>query len=187
MKIQSKKPFSKKTKTILWISIFCAIVLATVFVFVFVLLSASNDPLKLAQTAIDDAIASIGSDVENPEVKTEYLSVMDEKSEYEILKVEEKEGKTVASVVVKSPDLYSVAKKLEDSYSEYPSSEEMDKLIAAELKNAQIITTELEVVLLENESGYTALLTEDFANAYYGNIIKLKQEYLATLWAGVEK
>ena len=112
---------------------------------------------------------------------------MKEKCSYEVTEVEEKNGKIFAKVTVHSFDLYSIAKKLDETYGNITEVEKIDQYLSEELKNSEMVTTELEIELIKTENGYSAVLTNEFVNAYYGNIQKLRHEYILSLWEELKK
>ncbi len=176
---------NKRMKMVFWLSVACLFT-AVVLSCLYFGNKKKNDKLVMAEVAIANALSKDFSSINNSELTPEFFSSLLEKIDYEILGIEEKDGVTVAQITVKSIDLYSLAQKLDETYINVSSTEEMDRVITEELRNTDILETEIEVVLLEGPDGYSAILTEDFYNAYYGNITKLQQEYLSSLWKGLE-
>lgn len=146
-----------------------------------------EDKITIAKTAIDKALNTVSTEIEDINSMPQYLSDMKEKCKYEVLSAREEDDMIIASISVSSPNLYDIVKNLDSSYLDYPDTEDMDKILSEEIKNAKTITTELEVTLLKTADGYEALLTDEFANAYYGGILQLRQEYIDSLWEGLDR
>ena len=106
-----------------------------------------------------------------------FLTVVDEKNGYEVLSCEETETGKIAVVKVFSPDLYSIAKKL-DSDGITRTEEELLAAIANEVANAQIVESEIELEFTVTAEGCVPVLTSEFLDAVYGGVFRLYDDML---------
>ena len=182
MKENAKKPINKKKIAIISVSLACVLLLA---VGVVVLVTSLSRPTahKVAMSALETVLAdaSIQTSVKEPEIVT----VMDERHGYELISFAKKnKSEAVALLRVYAPDLYGCVKDLPEDWS---SEEEMGKEITRCVSEAAIVEKEVELVFVKNGDDYQPVLTEEFVDAYYGGVLRLKQEYLLELVKGMEK
>ncbi len=175
----------KRKKIILVVSIFLSISLG-IAIILFVNMRANNQR-RAVDKAIHDVLEMEYYGGEDSEEIPEYLSSMKEKSGYEVVNVEKKDGIYTATVTVYAPNLYEIVKKMDDSHGQNPLGEEMDKAITKEVKKADVVTQDMQIVLVEKNGEYEVFMEEEFVNAYYGGILQLRKEYIKTLWEEMNK
>ena len=170
-----KKTLSKKTKTILWISIPCTLFLVAGIIIGIVLLTKPNyEEQAMTSLKVALTIPSIFEEEETPEL----IRQVEEENGYELTSLEEKEHYVVCTFRVFAPDLYSVAKEVDDIN---PDSEKLEKTVLKELDSAPIVEKEVSLVFEKTEDGLSPILTSDFIDAYYGGAYRLYEEYLQIL------
>ena len=136
--------------------------------------NAENDQtLKgQAQRAIQELLDfSAEDDKEQDELLTEAES----RSGFEVLSCEETETGAVATVRVYAPDLYAVAKELDEN-NQFDNEEEMRKAVIEAVAKAEIIEQEVLLEYVMTENGLEPVLSMEFIDAYYGGIFKLLAE-----------
>lgn len=106
------------------------------------------------------------------------LTLIEERNGYELLSFEENDNKTIATFKVYSPDIYSVAKKI-DSAMTNATKDELEAEILKELAKAPIVEKEVSVEFVIVDGEYKLQLTTEFLDAYYGGVYKLREEFLA--------
>ena len=106
-----------------------------------------------------------------------FLSIIDNKNDYEILAVEETESGIIAIIKVVSPDLYNIAKKL-DSDGAVRTEEELFVAISNEVANADLIETQIEMEFILTEDGLSPVITSTFLDALYGGVFRLYDDIL---------
>lgn len=138
-----------------------------------------TEEMKEVQTAMETTmerklfvIQLTTSEEETPN----YLLKMEEKSSYEIISLEEQEENIYAAVVrVTAPDLYSVVKNME--LEGELTEEQIDAAITAEIETADLVTTDVSMMFEYADEKWDPAFNEDFFDAYYGGIMRLRKEY----------
>ncbi|MBE6699325.1 MAG: hypothetical protein E7584_03675 [Ruminococcaceae bacterium] len=123
------------------------------------------------QSVIDEAVFAD----ENP---NEVLSQTEERNGFEILSFSETETGGVARVRIYAPDLYTMAKEL-DEKNEYVTEEELKNAIVDAIDKAELVEREVILEFQATENGYEPILTMEFFDAYYGGVLKLLDEALS--------
>lgn len=116
------------------------------------------------------------------EEKTAYLQVLDEMNSYEVLDFTQEEGLVYARVKVTAPDMYHVAKEMEEIV--FASEEDANTVAIACMEAAELLETELTVIFYADGGTWEPMLTEEFVDAYYGGLLTYREEYLAGLEGG---
>ncbi len=175
MKAQTKKPLSKKTKIILWISIPFTLVLVAGIIIGIVLLKRPT-PEEQAKVSLASALTvpSIFPEDNTPEL----IHQVEEKNGYELISLKENDHYLVGNFRVFAPDLYSVAKNVDKTN---PDSADLEETILNELSSAPVVEKEVSLIFERTEDGLSPILTSDFIDAYYGGAYRLYQEYLEIL------
>lgn len=158
-------------RTILIIASVIAVVAISIAVAV-ILTTPKKLNNEVLEASIDDCIAS----VQLPGEETpEYISVMEESVIVTVLSFEKEDDIATALLRIKAPDLYTAAKTLNDSGSFDP--ETIDSTLAELLRKADTVETELSMTFyLTDEGEWEPVLTEEFLDAYYGGVIRLRDE-----------
>lgn len=110
----------------------------------------------------------------------DYLLAMESRSGFEVLSATElDEERAEARVRVFAPDLYSVVHALADKV--YTSEEDMDRDVKEGVESAEILETELVLEFYPDDTGaWTPDLTEEFLDSYYGGLLRLRHEFIAS-------
>lgn len=164
------KKLSKKMIIIIAVAAAAVAVITTVLV---IILTApkelSNEVLK---SSIDDRIASVQLPCEEA---PSYITVMEEMTGVTVLSFEREDDIATALVRIKAPDLYTATKSLEESGELDP--ETIDAALAELLRKADMVETELSMTFYLTDDGeWKPVITEEFLDAYYGGIIRLRDE-----------
>ena len=128
------------------------------------------------KSSLDTALSVLEEGSENDPA---FLRSVDEKNGYEVLSFEQTESETTAIVKVFSPDLYSIAKKL-DSDGITRTEEELSQAILSEIATAPLIESQIEIELTLTEDGYIPVLTSEFLDALYGGVFRLYDDMLTS-------
>lgn len=118
------------------------------------------------------------------EEKPDYLMEMEDKSKYEIVSMEQ-DGNFIAAIAkVSAPDIYTIAKnlKVEGELTE----EKIDAALTEALKNAQLTETEVPLHFEYVNGEWKMVMTKEFTDAYYGGILRLREEYYQNALGGTE-
>lgn len=170
--LRGRKRMRRKTNNV--------ILFACVVACLLVLAGCSNKTDKKALTENLTQTLKNAANIYDGEKEPDFISFMEGKSSYEIISMD-KDGELItAKVKVKSLDLYTVIKNF-DGQGQNMSGSEMDRLIIEELKSAQMLETEHELQFELVNGKYQPVLTESFLDAYYGGIIRLRQEQLQAI------
>lgn len=164
----------KKNKKTILALIISAILLISVTV---ILVSRSwfntEEPLdtqvqKALQYMLEDAM-SVGDESDELLTKTE------ERSGYKVISCTETETGVVATFLVYAPDLYTVAKDIDENYT-FDTEEELQNAVVEAIGKAEIVEQKITIEFVKADNGYEPLLTMEFIDAYYGGILKLYNE-----------
>lgn len=177
MKNKNKETPIKKNKAILIISVLSTILIAIIAVIVFFILGNSKPDLeKQTKKSLENALAI--STIIPDEATPEWILQVEKKNKYELISIEDKKTYAVGTFLVSSPDLYSVAKKVDEIN---PESSKLEETVSEELKKASIVKTEVTLIFKKTEEGLSPILTSDFLDAYYGGAYRLYEEHLQFL------
>lgn len=163
----------KKLSKKLMIVIGAGIAVVIVAVVVILLLCA---PKKLSgevlETSVENTVASVRLEGEET---PEYITVMEEKTSVKVLSFERDGDLAYARLLIKAPDLYTAAKTLNESGETDP--EALDASFSVLLQDAEMLETEVDLTFVLNEDGeWEPMITEEFFDAYYGGILRLRDE-----------
>ena len=114
------------------------------------------------------------------EESSELLTETESRSGYEIISHSETESGATVTVRVYSPDLYSVAKELDENCV-FDTEEELQNAVIEAIGKADIVEQEVTIEYIKTENGYEPILTIEFFDAYYGGVIKLLDEALSKM------
>ena len=103
---------------------------------------------------------------------------IESKNGFEVVSFTEEEAGGVATLRVYAPNLYEVARSIDEG-NQYSNDEELENAIIEAISNAEIVEKELTVEFKATDDGYEPILTMEFVDAYYGGIFKLLNERLA--------
>lgn len=108
-----------------------------------------------------------------------FLTAVESKNGYEVLSFEQNGTSAAAVIKVFSPDLYSIARKL-DSDGITRTKEELFEAIANEVANTQLVESEIELEFTVTAEGCVPLLTSEFLDALYGGVFRLYDDMLSS-------
>ena len=134
-----------------------------------------NQPIELqAQNSLQTILdASVAKDEEPDELLTQAES----RSGFEVLSCEETETGAVATIRVYAPNLYAIAKELDEN-NEFDNEEELRQAVIEAVGKAEIVEQEIPLEYVMTENGLQPVLSMEFFDAYYGGIFKLLAEAL---------
>ncbi len=140
----------------------------------------STSPIELDIKTIDTSL-HIALDILEQDTANDptFLTAVDSKNGYEVLSFKQTGTDATAVVKVYSPDLYSIAKKL-DSDGITRTEEELLEAIANEVANAQIVESEIELEFTVTADGCVPVLTSEFLDALYGEVFRLYDDMLSS-------
>ncbi|MBQ1217709.1 MAG: hypothetical protein IIX85_07095 [Clostridia bacterium] len=155
------------------IGIGAGIAVVAVAVVVILLLCA---PKKLSGEILEASVENTVASVQlQGEETPEYITLMEEKTSVKVLSFEQDGDLANARLLVKAPDLYTAAKTLNESGETDP--EVLDASFSALLQDAEMVETEVDLTFVLNEDGeWEPMITEEFFDAYYGGILRLRDE-----------
>lgn len=181
MKENANKPTNKKKTTVLLVVLVCVLMLsAGIIILVTSLLKPPAQ--EVAMTALESVLTV--PEFENEVAEPELVTALDERHGYELVSFSKNKSEAVAVLRVYAPDVYTCVKALP---SEWDSAEEMAQAIAQSVSEAAIVEKEVELVFVKNGDEYQPVLTDEFVDAYYGGVLRLKEEYLLELAEGMTK
>lgn len=118
------------------------------------------------------------------EEKPTYLEKVEELQSYKILSAEQDGDIINATVLVSAPDLYTIAKTLEVEGE--LTEEKINAALVEALKNATPVETEVKLIYQKINGVWEAVLTEEFADAYTGGLLRLREEYRNEVLGGAD-
>ena len=124
------------------------------------------------QGSLQDVLNSAMSGDTEP---NELLSETEYRNGFEVLSHSETETGVLVTFRVYSPDLYTVAKELDENYK-FETEDELRVAVLNAIAEAEIIEKEVTIEFAETDKGYAPVLTMDFIDAYYGGVIRLFEE-----------
>lgn len=135
----------------------------------------SNQPIKVqAQNSLQTIL---DASVEEDEEPDELLTQAESRSGFEVLSCEETETGAVATIRVYAPNLYAIAKELDENNT-FDSEEELRQAVIEAVGKAEIVEQEIPLQYVMTENGLEPVLSMEFIDAYYGGIFKLLAETL---------
>jgi len=127
--------------------------------------------------AIAHALAAAQAPAENTPA---YLLIMDERIEYEVQNVQQvSDTLACADVTVRAPDLYSILRALEGQV--FTSSGEIDTHLTAAVEAAGLAQATLTLNFYYSAGSWQAEITDTFADACYGGLLRYRSEYYAAM------
>lgn len=106
------------------------------------------------------------------------LTETESRNGFEVLSCEKTDIGVSVTIKVYSPDLYTVAKEIDENYT-FETKEELKVVLVEAINKAQIVEQVVTIEFEKTEDGYRPLLTEEFFDAYYGGVLKLLSEMMA--------
>ncbi len=137
---------------------------------------------NLEQAMIDGLYA--GSDLFESN-DAEFLTYIEENNEFKVISFEQSGDIVTAEVEVTSPDLYSAAINLA-SISVENNLDEVNKLLIEEMKKADSVKSVVEIEFEVSDNGIKAILTDEFLDAYYGGVFKLREKQLEDIFTDAD-
>ena len=175
--MKNRKTTSKTVRTKIKIALVTLIVFTVLIVEAVTMVgcscSGNNEPIDVqVQNALQDVLNVAMSEDEEPD---ELLVETESRSGYEVLSYTETESGVIVTFLVHAPDLYTVAKEIDENY-EFETEEERQSAVIDAVGRAEIIEQEVTLTFVKTDKGYEPILTEEFFDAYYGGILKLFSE-----------
>ena len=177
-----------KKKLIIITSVVAIVILTVVLVITFS--GKSNDPTDNSSST--GSTSSIELDVQKIESSLDtalgvleqgtadepaFLTAVDAKNGYEVLSFNQTGSDATAVVKVYSPDLYSIAKKL-DAEGVTRTKEELLEAISNEIANATLVESQIELEFTVTADGCVPVITSEFLDALYGGVFRLYDDML---------
>ena len=169
------------------ISITVAILIMALSVLLICLLLRDNEPDNSheaeASVSVSEPIQSaiqkkLDFALGDEATQDEILIQIEEKNSFTVVSCEEGESGGVVTLHVYAPNLYEIAKSIDED-KQYTNEAELRNAVTDAIRNAEIVERELNIEFKSIESGYEPILTMEFIDAYYGGIFKLLSERLA--------
>lgn len=166
----------KKEKTLKIILIVAAILVIMAAISIGLVLLLKKEPLELqVQHSIENVMDAVVAEDEEPDP---LLKETESRNGYEVLECTESEMGATATIRVFAPDLYSIAKKIDENY-EFDNDEDLMQAIIEAISKAEIIEQEITLEFEKTSDGYSPILTQEFFDAYYGGVLKLFDEAIS--------
>lgn len=108
----------------------------------------------------------------------EILVATESRCGFEVLSYTKTDTGALVTLLVYAPDLYAVAKEIDENYV-FETEEELKNALIEAIGKAQIVEQEVTIEFEKTEDGYIPLLTEEFFDAYYGGVLTLLDEMMA--------
>ena len=99
------------------------------------------------------------------------------RSGFKVLSCTETDAGVIVTFLVHAPDLYTVAKDIDENYT-FETEEELKSALIDAIGKAQIVEQEVTIEFEKTDDGYEPILSIEFIDAYYGGILKLYNEKL---------
>ena len=125
-------------------------------------------------------LALAAADTASDESSPAFLKELDNRNGYEILTLSKSEEIYLATVCVYAPDVYAVARKLDNESGEL-TQEELAEQILNEIKSCELVEKEVQLLYRLQDGQYVPVLTEEFVDAYYGGVLRLYEDALEQL------
>lgn len=178
-----KQKFKRKTACVIVAAVTTLVVAA--FVLVGCSLFNKDEPIEeqipdietQVQKSLKDVFDSVISGDTEP---NELLAETEYRNGFEVLSYSETETGVLVRFRVYSPDLYTVAKEIDENIV-FDTEEELRAAVIDAVSKAEIIEQEIEVEFIKTDEGYEPVLTMEFFDAYYGGILKLLDDALAKM------
>ena len=139
--------------------------------------SIDNQPIEVkAQHALQTILNASTAEGEEPD---ELLTQAESRSGFEVVSCTETETGAVATIRVYAPNLYAVAKEIDEN-NQFESEEELRQAVIEAVGKAEIVEQEIPLEYVMTENGLEPVLSMEFIDAYYGGIFKLLEDALKT-------
>ena len=177
MKIQSKRPLNKRTKTILLISIPCVIILIIVGI-IFAITFYQNNKInpEIANVIISESIQNTFENTKKDNIA--FISDVLETASVSVLSVTQKDNNTaVAHCRIKSRDAYNSLKKVAEDYGEVNTT--APALLVAyskELEQSSFIESDVDIILIKENEKWLVDYSYDALNALMGGYLQYSYE-----------
>ena len=116
------------------------------------------------------------------EEQPEFVEMMEEKRSYEVVSAYKEEGLTYVTLRFQVPDLYTIVKNME--IGEDWTEEQLDQAFTQAMTEAKLVELEGTLILYEEDGQTQVEVGEDFWDAYYGGIMRVRDEYYEELFGG---
>ena len=139
--------------------------------------SIDNQPIEVkAQHALQTILNASTAEGEEPD---ELLTQAESRGGFEVVSCTETETGAVATIRVYAPNLYAVAKEIDEN-NQFESEEELRQAVIEAVGKAEIVEQEIPLEYVMTENGLEPVLSMEFIDAYYGGIFKLLEDALKT-------
>lgn len=109
------------------------------------------------------------------EDRANYLALLEQSAQMTITDFSEDGDTVTAQLTITAPDMYAIAKAIENETYTDPAA--LDADICQRLEQAETVTRQVEITFTGED--LQPLFTEAFADALYGGLMTYRQEYLA--------
>lgn len=168
---------------LIWFGAAGAVVIAAAVLAIMLCLggdSSRNEPLSKEQAQQQLELALAAADTASDENSPAFLKELDNRNGYEILTLSKSEEIYLATVCVYAPDVYAVARKLDNESGELTQGELAEQILN-EIKSCELVEKEVQLVYRLQDGQYVPVLTEEFVDAYYGGVLRLYEDALEQL------
>ena len=181
MKNSENKATSKKNVFFTTLRIFAVLFICTCGVIGGYVWFNKDEPAEAkvevqVQNALQNVLDAAISADENPDA---LLTESESRSGFEVLSCTETNTGAIVTFLVHAPDLYTVAKNIDENYT-FETEEELRAALIDAVNKAQVVNKEVTIEFEKTDDGYEPILSIEFIDAYYGGILKLYNEKLTT-------
>lgn len=135
-----------------------------------------DEPLDIqaVEQVLEEVMYEIALEDSEP---NEVLIATESRCGFEVVSYSSTESGVIVTFLVYAPDLYTVAKEIDENYV-FETKEELIVVLVEAIGKASIVEQEITIEFEKTEDGYVPLLTEEFFDAYYGGVLKLLNELM---------
>lgn len=135
------------------------------------------------QNALQEVLTAAMSGDEEPEG---LLVESESRSGFKVLSCTETDTGVIVTFLVHAPDLYTVAKDIDENYT-FETEEELQNAVIDAISKAEIIEQEVTIEFIKTGDGYEPILTTEFIDAYYGGVLRMLNEALNNMGEEAEQ
>ena len=106
-----------------------------------------------------------------------YLAELSERSSYHVVEYARQGRVVTAQISVTAPDMYTVAKSLENVT--FSSQEDANAQLIHAMDAVRMVDCQVELQFYLSGQKWVPMLTETFVDAYYGGLMTYRTEYIA--------
>lgn len=138
---------------------------------------------KILEQAMTDELYAGADLFESTDAK--FVNFIEENNEFKVISFEENGDIVTAEVEVVSPNLYTAAINL-SSTSVEDNLDEVNELLIEEMKKADDLNSVVEIEFEISGDSIKTILTDEFLDAYYGGVFKLREKQLEDIFTDTD-